>query len=33
VQPEDVAALALHVMANPAITGAVLDIDDGQQLL
>ena len=33
VQPEDVAALALHVMVNPAITGAILDIDGGQQLL
>jgi NAD(P)-dependent dehydrogenase (short-subunit alcohol dehydrogenase family) len=33
VQPDDVARLALHVMANPAITGAVLDIDGGQQLL
>jgi NAD(P)-dependent dehydrogenase (short-subunit alcohol dehydrogenase family) len=33
VQAEDVAALALHVMANPAMTGAVLDIDGGEQLI
>jgi NAD(P)-dependent dehydrogenase (short-subunit alcohol dehydrogenase family) len=33
VQPEDVAGLALHVMGNPAITGAVLDIDGGEQLV
>jgi NAD(P)-dependent dehydrogenase (short-subunit alcohol dehydrogenase family) len=33
VQPDDVARLALHVMANPAITGAVLDIEGGRQLL
>jgi NAD(P)-dependent dehydrogenase (short-subunit alcohol dehydrogenase family) len=33
VQPEDVAALALHLMANTAITGATYDIDGGQQLV
>jgi NAD(P)-dependent dehydrogenase (short-subunit alcohol dehydrogenase family) len=33
VQPEDVAALALHLMANDALTGATYDIDGGQQLL
>ena len=29
----DVAALALHLMTNTALTGAVYDIDGGQQLL
>jgi NAD(P)-dependent dehydrogenase (short-subunit alcohol dehydrogenase family) len=33
VGPEDVAALAVHLMTNTAITGATLDIDGGQQLL
>jgi NAD(P)-dependent dehydrogenase (short-subunit alcohol dehydrogenase family) len=33
VQPEDVARLALHVMTNPAITGAVIDVDGGEQLV
>jgi NAD(P)-dependent dehydrogenase (short-subunit alcohol dehydrogenase family) len=33
VGPEDVAALAVHVMANTALTGATFDIDGGQQLL
>lgn len=33
VQPEDVAALAVHLMTNTAITGATIDIDGGQQLL
>jgi NAD(P)-dependent dehydrogenase (short-subunit alcohol dehydrogenase family) len=33
VQPEDIAALAIHVMTNTAITGATIDIDGGQQLL
>jgi NAD(P)-dependent dehydrogenase (short-subunit alcohol dehydrogenase family) len=33
VQPDDVAALALHLMANPVLTGATYDIDGGQQLL
>jgi NAD(P)-dependent dehydrogenase (short-subunit alcohol dehydrogenase family) len=32
VGPQDVAALAVHVMNNTAITGATLDIDGGQQL-
>ena len=31
-QPEDVAALALHLMANPAITGTTVDIDGGEGL-
>ncbi|KUN81504.1 short-chain dehydrogenase [Streptomyces bungoensis] len=33
VGPADVAALALHIMANGALTGATYDIDGGQQLL
>jgi NAD(P)-dependent dehydrogenase (short-subunit alcohol dehydrogenase family) len=33
VGPADVAALAIHVMANTALTGATYDIDGGQQLL
>jgi NAD(P)-dependent dehydrogenase (short-subunit alcohol dehydrogenase family) len=33
VGPEDVAALAVHIMANEALTGATYDIDGGQQLL
>jgi NAD(P)-dependent dehydrogenase (short-subunit alcohol dehydrogenase family) len=33
VGPADVAALAIQVMSNGAITGATLDIDGGQQLV
>lgn len=33
VGPEDVAALAVHIMANTALTGATFDIDGGQQLV
>jgi NAD(P)-dependent dehydrogenase (short-subunit alcohol dehydrogenase family) len=33
VQPADVAALALHLMTNTALTGATYDVDGGQQLL
>jgi NAD(P)-dependent dehydrogenase (short-subunit alcohol dehydrogenase family) len=33
VGPADVAALAVHVMANTALTGAVYDVDGGQQLV
>jgi NAD(P)-dependent dehydrogenase (short-subunit alcohol dehydrogenase family) len=33
VQPADVAALAVHIMTNTAITGATFDIDGGQQLV
>jgi NAD(P)-dependent dehydrogenase (short-subunit alcohol dehydrogenase family) len=33
VGPEDVAALAVHLMTNTALTGATYDIDGGQQLL
>jgi len=32
-EASDVAALALHLMTNTSITGAVYDIDGGQQLL
>ena len=33
VGPSDIAALAVHLMANTAITGATFDIDGGQQLV
>ena len=33
VGPADVAALAVHVMINTAVTGATYDIDGGQQLV
>ncbi len=33
VEPEDVAALAIHIMSNSALTGATYDIDGGQQLV
>ncbi|MCW0214288.1 MAG: SDR family oxidoreductase [Pseudonocardia sp.] len=33
VGPADVAALALHLMTNTALTGAVYDVDGGQQLI
>jgi NAD(P)-dependent dehydrogenase (short-subunit alcohol dehydrogenase family) len=33
VQPEDVAALAVHLMTNTALTGATFDIDGGQKLV
>jgi NAD(P)-dependent dehydrogenase (short-subunit alcohol dehydrogenase family) len=33
VGPGDVAALAVHLMANTAVTGATYDIDGGQQLI
>ena len=29
----DVAALAVHIMTNTALTGATFDIDGGQQLV
>jgi NAD(P)-dependent dehydrogenase (short-subunit alcohol dehydrogenase family) len=32
VSPADVAALAVHIMTNTALTGATYDIDGGQQL-
>ena len=33
VEPADVAALAVHIMTNTALTGATYDIDGGQQLV
>ena len=33
VGPADVAALAVHIMTNPVLTGATYDIDGGQQLV
>jgi NAD(P)-dependent dehydrogenase (short-subunit alcohol dehydrogenase family) len=33
VGPADVAALAVHIMINTALTGATYDIDGGQQLV
>ena len=33
VGPADIAALAVHLMTNTALTGATYDIDGGQQLL
>ena len=33
VRPEDVAALAVHIMTNTALTGATYDIDGGQQFV
>jgi NAD(P)-dependent dehydrogenase (short-subunit alcohol dehydrogenase family) len=33
VGPDDVAALAIHLMVNTALTGATYDIDGGQQLV
>jgi len=33
VRPADVAALAVHIMSNTALTGATYDIDGGQQFV
>jgi NAD(P)-dependent dehydrogenase (short-subunit alcohol dehydrogenase family) len=33
VRPEDVAALAIHIMINQALTGSAYDVDGGQHLL
>jgi NAD(P)-dependent dehydrogenase (short-subunit alcohol dehydrogenase family) len=33
VQPADVAALAVHLMSNTALTGATYDVDGGQQVV
>jgi NAD(P)-dependent dehydrogenase (short-subunit alcohol dehydrogenase family) len=33
VGPDDVAALAVHIMINTALTGATFDIDGGQQFV
>jgi len=33
VSPADVAALAVHVITNTALTGATYDVDGGQRLI
>jgi NAD(P)-dependent dehydrogenase (short-subunit alcohol dehydrogenase family) len=33
VEPADVAALAVHIMTNTALTGATFDVDGGQQFV
>jgi NAD(P)-dependent dehydrogenase (short-subunit alcohol dehydrogenase family) len=33
VGPADVAALAVHIMSNEALTGGTYDVDGGQQLV
>ena len=33
IEPADVAALAVHIMINTALTGATYDIDGGQQFI
>lgn len=33
VGPADIAALAVHLMTNTAVTGATVEIDGGQQLV
>jgi NAD(P)-dependent dehydrogenase (short-subunit alcohol dehydrogenase family) len=33
VEAADVAALAVHIMTNTALTGATFDIDGGQQFV
>jgi hypothetical protein len=33
IGPADVAALAVHIMVNTALTGATYDIDGGQQFV
>ena len=33
IAPADIAALAVHLMTNTAVTGATFDIDGGQQLV
>jgi NAD(P)-dependent dehydrogenase (short-subunit alcohol dehydrogenase family) len=33
IEPADVAALAIHIMTNTALTGATFDIDGGEQLV
>jgi NAD(P)-dependent dehydrogenase (short-subunit alcohol dehydrogenase family) len=33
VGPADIAALAVHLMINTAVTGATFDIDGGQQIV
>ena len=33
VGPADVAALAVHLMTNTALTGGIYDVDGGQKLV
>jgi len=33
IEPADIAALAVHIMVNTALTGATYDIDGGEQLV
>jgi NAD(P)-dependent dehydrogenase (short-subunit alcohol dehydrogenase family) len=33
VEPADVAAMAVHLMINTAVTGATYDVDGGQRLV
>jgi NAD(P)-dependent dehydrogenase (short-subunit alcohol dehydrogenase family) len=33
VEPADVAALAVHLMTNAALTGVTYDVDGGEQLV
>ena len=33
IGPDDIAALAVHIMTNTALTGGTYDIDGGQQLI
>ena len=33
IGPADIAALAVHLMTNTAVTGATFEIDGGQQLI
>jgi NAD(P)-dependent dehydrogenase (short-subunit alcohol dehydrogenase family) len=33
IGPDDIAAIAVHLMVNTAVTGATFDIDGGQQLV
>jgi hypothetical protein len=33
IGPADIAALAVHIMTNTALTGATYDIDGGQQFV
>jgi hypothetical protein len=33
IGPGDIATLAVHLMTNTAVTGAIFDIDGGQQLV
>jgi NAD(P)-dependent dehydrogenase (short-subunit alcohol dehydrogenase family) len=33
IEPTDIAALAVHLMTNTAVTGATYDIDGGEQII